>query len=340
MAPGDAVDPIGPYAMTQHLTLDQRVLAALADGRARPSAALAHRLGVSAAVVRRRAHSLRQQGWPLVGVAGQGYRLDPSAKPVDPVTLESAIAGYTDRVDTFAVWPIVTSTQTLVTELPQPADDRMVLAIGDRQSAGYGRQGRAWQAPAGGAITFSLRRWMPQPPSALAPLALRIGCAVADAVIALGAKGVQLKWPNDVLVHGAKTAGVLIDTSGSADGAMIVVGVGVNYDWGAERGVGDRGGDLASSAHHIPTRTRCTGCLLRAVIAALDRAATKGAGDGLWRWRELDAYQGQPVRVLAGSGPIEGTHAGVDDAGRLQLDTDAGRRRFAAGEVSLRAQPR
>jgi BirA family biotin operon repressor/biotin-[acetyl-CoA-carboxylase] ligase len=97
--------------------------------------------------------------------------------------------------------------------------------IADRQSAGRGRAGRAWNDGAGnfmGSTVVHLRGGDPSPPT----LALVAGVALARALVAVAGPvdGLALKWPNDVLVHGAKLAGVLLERQGDA----VVVGIGVN----------------------------------------------------------------------------------------------------------------
>ncbi len=93
----------------------------------------------------------------------------------------------------------------------------------ERQTAGRGRQGRAWQSPAGNLYASTLVRVRPGDPPA-ASLALVCAVALADTIGALGCPAVTIKWPNDLLLGGAKLAGILLERSGDA----IVAGFGVN----------------------------------------------------------------------------------------------------------------
>ena len=113
------------------------------------------------------------------------------------------------------------STQLLVdTSLPEGA-----LVVAEHQTAGRGRLGRSWEAPAGKALLFSVL--LKPPPERHAPeLSLVAGVAVADALERTLGLSVQIKWPNDVMLRRMKVAGCLAE---ARDGA-VVLGIGVNVE--------------------------------------------------------------------------------------------------------------
>jgi BirA family transcriptional regulator, biotin operon repressor / biotin---[acetyl-CoA-carboxylase] ligase len=94
----------------------------------------------------------------------------------------------------------------------------------ETQTGGRGRLGRVWQSPRGNLYASTIVRLQPHDPSP-ATLALVIAVALAEVVepFAHGQK-ISIKWPNDVLLDGAKLAGILLERSGDA----VVIGVGVN----------------------------------------------------------------------------------------------------------------
>ncbi len=100
------------------------------------------------------------------------------------------------------------------------------LCVADEQTAGRGRQGRSWVAPAGSALLASI---LLRPRANAEGVPLAAGLAVADAVARLGVE-VGLKWPNDVVVDGAKLAGILAEVEPAAPGpdTAVVLGIGVN----------------------------------------------------------------------------------------------------------------
>src|SRR3954463_13031747 len=89
---------------------------------------------------------------------------------------------------------------------------RPTLLACEEQTAGRGRRGRRWHSLPGGSITFSLARTIERPVRELAALSLVAGVASVRALRRLGAAGVALKWPNDLVVGGAKLGGILVET--------------------------------------------------------------------------------------------------------------------------------
>ncbi|MGN6170908.1 MAG: biotin--[acetyl-CoA-carboxylase] ligase [Solirubrobacteraceae bacterium] len=190
------------------------------------------------------------------------------------------------------------------------------LVTAAEQRAGRGRQGRTWSAPAGRALLCSL---LVREPPRLLPLAA--GVAVASAA----GDEARLKWPNDVLAHGRKVAGILVE--GRPVQRWAVVGIGVN---------------VAVSIDELPEEIRA-----RAGTLGLPAEAIEGwlAGllEHLTRWLEAsedevlqavrarDALLHQPVRWPGGSG----TGAGIDGDGRLIVATGDDRIALDSGEVHL-----
>src|SRR5689334_3411849 len=107
------------------------------------------------------------------------------------------------------------STNDLLLKETQP-----VLLAAEEQTAGRGRRGRRWHSAPGAGLTFSLSTRLER----LAGLPLAAGIAVARALRALGAGTVELKWPNDLVVGGAKLGGILVQ----ARRGLAVIGVGIN----------------------------------------------------------------------------------------------------------------
>lgn len=213
-----------------------------------------------------------------------------------------------------------------------------LLLVAEHQSAGRGRAGRSWLSAPGSSLTFSLAWRFTGSAQRLLGLPLAIGVAVADALAAQGVQ-VQLKWPNDILKDGAKLAGILIETQhdASANTTVAVIGIGLNLVMpdDLEQRIGrdvaaapwlarmDRNALLAALLDH-----------LAATLAAFDRG---GFAPFASRWNLLHGWAGQQVRIVDNGVVLQqGAAAGVDDSGRLLLDTDAGRVAIAAGDVSLR----
>lgn len=214
-----------------------------------------------------------------------------------------------------------------------------VLLVAEHQSAGRGRAGRSWLSSPESSLTFSLAWPFPGGVQALAGLPLAVGVALAEALGALDVPA-RLKWPNDVLKDGAKLAGVLIETQSAADGATwAVIGVGLNLLMPDELEL--RIGRDAAGAPWLAQMERETlvAALLDKLAIVLREFELAGFAAFSARWNRLHAYQGSVVNIIDGGALLhEGVAAGVDDAGRLLLDTAQGRIAVIAGDVSLRVK--
>ncbi len=232
-----------------------------------------------------------------------------------------------------------------------------VVAVADHQTAGRGRLGRSWEAPAGANLLLSvlLRPTLQLSDRHLATTAVAL--AAVDAIEALGpAAGpggggyeppaIGIKWPND-LVDGAgrKLAGVLAESDlpaaapGEGGPAPVVVGIGVNVNWPADDG------DLPSGLQGLAVSLRMLAggpvdreALLAALLVALaPRADDLGTPAGRARLAE-DLLRrcttiGTRVRVDLADGSFEGTARGISPEGHLLVEAEGSVRTVVAGDV-------
>jgi BirA family biotin operon repressor/biotin-[acetyl-CoA-carboxylase] ligase len=210
------------------------------------------------------------------------------------------------------------------------------------QTAGRGRMGRRWHAARGHALLFSIAaRWRGE--LACAP-AVTLACGVA-VTECLRQRGVDacLKWPNDVLLDGRKLAGILAELAIDPDaGATLVVGIGLNLrlDPAQRERIGRPAADLSERidpARLALERESWIGRLAAAALGALRDVERDGFAPFRSRFDERFAYRGRAV-MLTGEGRIvrAGIARGVDDEGRLLIDTGDGLHAAVSGELSLR----
>ena len=216
-----------------------------------------------------------------------------------------------------------------------------LLLVAEHQTAGRGRAGRSWLSSSENSLTFSLAWRFDGGPQKLTGLPLAVGVALAEALGGLGVQ-VQLKWPNDVLKDGDKLAGILVETQSlHAGGIWAVIGIGLNLIMPDE--VEAQLGRSAAGAPWLARMERdvLMAALLDALAEALRLFERQGFGAFSARWNLRHAWQGQTVVILDnGRVAQDGRAAGVDDAGRLLLDTAVGRTTVLAGDVSLRVKAR
>jgi BirA family biotin operon repressor/biotin-[acetyl-CoA-carboxylase] ligase len=211
-----------------------------------------------------------------------------------------------------------------------------VLRIADNQTAGRGRAGRSWLSKPGAALMFSLAWPFKGPLHKMSGLPMAVGVALAETIASLGVP-VQIKWPNDLLRDGAKLAGILVETQKTDDGIWAVIGCGLNLLMPDELEA-QIGREVASAPWLAQMdRNQLMAALLSRLAAVLAEFDDTGFAPFAERWNALHAWHGKEV-VLLDNGAVlqQGRAAGVDDIGRLLLDTAAGRVEILSGDVSLR----
>jgi len=223
-----------------------------------------------------------------------------------------------------------------------PTLEGPVLLAAEHQTAGRGRAGRSWLSAPGHSLTFSLAWKFDGGLHKLTGLPLAVGTALAETLGRLG-QPVQLKWPNDLLKDGDKLAGILVetaraDTPAASDGAVwTIIGIGLNLAM-----PDDLEQQIGRPVAAVPwlarmDRDALLAALLDGLFDALVQFEQSGFAAFTARWNLLHGWQGQLVTILdRGEVLHEGLAAGVDDAGRLLLDTESGRVAIVAGDVSLR----
>ena len=214
------------------------------------------------------------------------------------------------------------STNERAKELAAAGAPHGTLVTADEQSAGRGRQGRAWSAPAGSSILASL---VLHDFDELLPLVASV--AVAEACEAAGVN-CSIKWPNDVWIDGRKVAGILVE--GRPQEGWAVLGVGLNVSTTSDQ-MPEELRDIATSLEIASRRSPSREALLEALLATLESRLADDHATLLAAWAERDALRGREVRWDTG----QGIAAGVDDSGALLVDTAEGRVALDAGEVHL-----
>jgi len=221
------------------------------------------------------------------------------------------------------------STNGRARELAESDAPSGTVVTAAEQTAGRGRQGRAWTAPAGRALLYSAVLRPLDERHRLLPLAVPL--AVCDAAESIAAVSARVKWPNDVWIEERKLAGILIE---ARPPRWAVIGVGLNVAIEPDELPDDLRWPAISIGH---------GVTVEAALAALNRALGEWVAAPTERvldaYRERDALRGRAVGWEGGPRGSEsgrGRADGIDEAGNLLVETDAGGRlSLGAGEVHL-----
>ncbi len=215
-------------------------------------------------------------------------------------------------------------------------DIRGAVLLAEHQSAGRGRNGRSWSAPARSQIALSIGVGADTvAPEGWGWLPLLTGVALVDAVRATTGIAAGVKWPNDVLVDTGKLAGILAEVA--APDPVIVVGLGLNVTLTAQEAPDPRATSLQMLGATMLDRDVLAAAILRELTTRIERwQSAQGPDPALVEdYRERSTTLGSRVRaLLPGDREITGTAVDVDTFGRLHIDTGAEVVTVSAGDIT------
>ncbi|MGA7987626.1 MAG: biotin--[acetyl-CoA-carboxylase] ligase [Candidatus Dormiibacterota bacterium] len=231
------------------------------------------------------------------------------------------------------------STQDIVLHAARSGAAEWFCCLAGEQTAGRGRQGRSWSAPAGSSLLVSvlLRRSA----AVAVGIPFAAGLAIVDALATTCGVAAGLKWPNDVLVGRRKLAGILSEVApGSSPAGEVAVALGVGVNLTVEA---FPDGANAVSLHSLVAAPPRAEVLLRAWsaalvqhLAALEHGGVPAIAAG---WRSRAVGLGEPVSVHTPSGGFEGIAVDIADDGALLVESEGEVRRVLAGDVHLGRAP-
>ena len=234
----------------------------------------------------------------------------------------------------------IDSTNSEVKRIAATGAAHGMLVIADEQTGGKGRLGRSWSTPIGTAVAMSLLLRPEIKPQKAQMLTLVMGLAVTTACKELTGLPVEIKWPNDVTIHGKKLCGILTEMSAEIDKIhYVVIGVGINVDmreFPAE--IATTATSLALETEVVPLREELISCCLKKFeyyyeqfLKTEDMALLRPIYQGLL------ANLNREVRVLEKDNEYTGIATGINDKGELLVEKIDGQcAAVRGGEVSVR----
>lgn len=317
---------------------DMDLVRLMADGECHSGVELAAEIGVSRAAVWKRLQKLESKGLPVISEKGRGYRLAYPLILLDGMQIRSALSADVDVL----VKELTESTNSDVLERIKKLeanDAHPLVCLAEQQSAGRGRRGKQWQSPYGANLYLSYGTRLSMGAAGLEGLSLAVGVLLAKTLSKQGIEDVKVKWPNDIYISGKKVAGILIEVDGDLTSyCNVVIGIGMNFQM---RSLDDSSIDQAYTALDewgVVDRNKVSIEIIKGltdIFNQIESADILSLDD----WYRYDYLMMKPVNVLLGNNTVSGQAVGVDLAGNLLLKLDDGtERKFAGGEVSVRAQ--
>ena len=235
----------------------------------------------------------------------------------------------------------IDSTNSYLMRMPGPEPRESHIAVTNNQTAGRGRHGKTWQSPPGSGLCLSAAYTFADRPDNLSALTLALGLGAIDALEELGARGVELKWPNDLVALDGKLGGILTEVQPHSPGAVsVVAGIGINvdlnteHDFGIETAWARRVVNLKNVCEAMPTHEEVAGKITKHLLKTFIAFETSGFAAVAARWSRYDWLLGREITIDTSEDQFSGIGAGVAEDGALLVDTaPAGIRRVTSGTI-------
>lgn len=229
----------------------------------------------------------------------------------------------------------VGSTNDVAKQLADAGEPEGTVIIADEQTAGRGRLGRAWVAPPHSSILMSLVLRPNLAPSQTARVTMAVALGACEAICAETGLAVQIKWPNDLLVHGKKIAGILLEAGIVGDALeYVIVGIGINVNFNVAS-IAEVSNDATTIADELERpfpRVR----LVQALLQSIEEYYLRVNENLVSEFSAHLATLNQWVRAQTPAGIEEGVAERVNENGALILRrADGSHIELLAGEVSL-----
>ncbi|OCS89447.1 biotin--[acetyl-CoA-carboxylase] ligase [Caryophanon latum] len=272
--------------------------------------------------------SLEQDGYTIVSAKTKGYRLDGDSDFVDAAHIEPYL--QTKEIGRTIVYKKeVTSTQTVASELVKENTPHGTIVIAESQTAGRGRMERPWETTAAKGIWMTVVLRPDIPPHQAPQFTLVAAVAVINAMKALyPSLEPVIKWPNDILIGGKKTTGILTEMLAESDRVnALLVGIGINMN----QAMSDFPDELQTIATSLAVELGHTvdrAELVAMICSYLENYTQLYVKHGFSRlktlWEESSGTIGKRIRATTLREVLEGIAIGITEDGVLQLQLDSG----------------
>ena len=231
--------------------------------------------------------------------------------------------------------PVCESTNKECQQLAQHGS----IVLAEQQTAGRGRRGNVWHSPRSKNIYCSIGLNKALDAHFLGLLSLQVGICIAQVLREQGFDGVELKWPNDILLDAKKLGGILIETRALSPGTFfLVIGFGLNLhlDESALQSINQPAISLSQYSTSVIKRQLLLAEIISRIINRILQFDLHRIDDLLVEFNQYDSLHGLPVVVKSAGLEVSGVHLGIERTGQIKVRTDRGVELFSAAEISLR----
>lgn len=297
---------------------------------------LGKRLKISRNAVWKHIKELRKKGYKIESSPKVGYSYIGSTELLLP---EEITAGM--QIETIGKhllhYDEVSSTQDIAENLAREGAEEGTVVIAETQTSGRGRKGRIWLSPPEGGLYLSIILRPRLMPSQIVQIPLIAGVAAIRAITHTISLQPKLKWPNDIIINGKKTGGILTEMCSEIDGVnYVILGIGININTPSRVLVSSGlATSLADECGECVSRVKLVQHLFSALETLYTRFLTSGFDPLRNEWKRLNNTIGSRVRIINGD-EINGEAIDIDEEGFLLVRKDNGDiKRIISGDVIL-----
>ncbi len=324
------------------MTIDAQILSALraAGDHGVSGAELSQQLGISRAAIWARIEELRACGYDISASPHHGYRLVSVPDVLHADDLLSRLGATRVVGRDIRVFQETTSTNDVVERLARDRVKEGVVVFAESQTQGRGRLGRKWISPAGRGLWFSALLRPDLRPQAATRLTIAAAVSLARAIRVQSGIGVEIKWPNDILIGGKKVAGILTEMHAELDHIQyLILGVGLDVNVKATEFPAELravASSLFIEAGHPLDRAALGAAVLRELDRDYERLCSGQFEVVADEWEAQCGTLGHQVLIELGGRRLQGRAESLDADGALLLRTQHGHlERVTGGDVTL-----
>ncbi len=299
---------------------------------------LAEKIGLSRSAIWKQVKHLQSEGI-AIEQSHRGYRLRDPLILLDEKTINAGIdTHWHQQAINLYLMPTVDSTNTFIKQ--RIKDNSMSLCISEQQTAGRGRLGRTWLSPFGENMYLSIAWRTNGSLAKLSGLSIAASLALKSA-LAPWIDDLQVKWPNDLLHHGKKIAGTLVEVTAESYGnCLIIVGIGLNIN------TQTRHHPLSDQPHcsmrdilnRYLDRNNIIIAIINHCLRIFSQFEQQGLKPLLQLWKKADYLQNKEVTIYQTQTVIKGIARGINSLGHLLIENKDGKiNEINSGETSLRS---
>ena len=311
----------------------QKLTRILADGRFHSGGELGKQFGITRAGIWKIIKQIEALGITIHAVTGKGYQI-PNG--LDLLNADEIRRSLTLSLNKLEILETIDSTNTYLFQLAKTNAKSGHVVIAEKMTAGKGRRGRHWHAPYGRNIYLSILWEFHADPGSLAGLSLALSVAIVRALKQFGINGLNVKWPNDVLINHKKLAGILLEMlAESHDFTKVVAGIGVNVNMQEAVEIDRSWTSIQQIIGKSASRSQIMALLINQINQAFDDFAKTGLESFISEWETFDATRGKLITLELPDKNITGYCEGITQRGELLINTDGRSRAISIGEVSI-----